>query len=129
MIAKYPNKTNDFTFLIILSGIYTLFCIDPELPKYNIILFNNDLSEPNNAAWLFSQLLSETFIFVLAKESCARLNDRLIKAIFYAVAVDSMFTGLSALLFGYSASLSIVGIRVLFTILSMFYAYLILHEK
>lgn len=129
MILSYPNKTKESTFLSWMVVFYVLFSLSPEIPPIDLRLFLNDLSQPDVLSWLYSQLLADIFIFVVTKEACSRIEDKITKAIFYAIAINSLFSALFAVLFGYGTSLFLALTRNSFTLAAMYYAYFHLSKK
>jgi hypothetical protein len=126
---NFPKPINEKLFFGLIIACYACFCIDPEFSiTFNFSLFKNDLNDVVVVNWLLSQLIAEIFIFLLSWQACANTSNRLIKSIFYAIMLDSLFTALFAVLFGYSPSVGILLLRNSFTCLAMYYAYYILHK-
>lgn len=126
--VSFPTSSNPKVFLIIIAALYAAFCIDPDLNPINVQIFYNDLSQPDVFSWLFSQVLSGLFIFYIAKEGCARVENRLVKSILFAIMIDSLCTIFFALLFSYTFSVAVMVLRNSFSVGGMFYAYYILKE-
>jgi hypothetical protein len=127
---RFPKPINESLFFGLMIACYACFCIDPEFSiTFNYSLFKNDLNDVVVVNWLLSQLIAEIFIFLLSWQACANIQNRLIKSIFYAIMLDSLFTASFAILFGYSPSVGILLLRNSFTCLAMYYAYYILHKE
>lgn len=127
---KFPEPIEDKKFLVLAILCYLVFPFTTEFNgTINFQLFKNDLGDETVTNWLFSQLISEIFIFLLTWQACGISQNRLLKSIFYAIMLDSVYTSGLAILFGYNPSVCLGVVRYSFIILAMLYAYYILHEK
>lgn len=127
---KFPEPIKDKSFLVLIILCYMVF---PSTPEFNhtwkFCLFKNDLSDEFVTNWLANQIIAEIFIFLLSWQACGLTQNRLLKSIFYAIMLDSIYTSVLAILFGYDPSVCLGIVRYSFVILAMLYAYYILHTK
>lgn len=127
---KFPEPIKDRSFLVLIILCYMVFPFTTEFNHtWKFCLFKNDLSDEFVTNWLANQLIAEIFIFLLTWQACGITSNRLLKSIFYAIMLDSIYTSTLAILFGYNPSVYLAIVRYSFVILAMLYAYYILHTK
>ena len=127
---KFPEPIEDRIFLVLAILCYLVFPFTTEFEgTTDFQLFKNDLNDKIVTNWLSNQLIAEIFIFLLTWQACGITQNRLLKSIFYAIMLDSVYTSVLAILFGYDPSVCLGVVRYSFIILAMLYAYYILHTK
>jgi hypothetical protein len=127
----FPKNFNENTFFILVICFYCLFSIHFEnyLPdSLDLNLCKNDFNESGMVVWFFETLLGQFFILLLTRTGTILIKDRLVKSLFYAMFIDSMFSILNTLIFGYYVSDFSLLIRNISVILAMIYAYFILYD-
>ena len=127
---NFPEPIKDRSFLVLIILCYMLFPFTTEFNHtWEFCLFKNDLSDEIVTNWLANQLIAEIFIFLLSWQACGITSNRLLKSIFYAIMLDSIYTSTLAILFGYNPSVYLAIVRYSFVILAILYAYYILQRK
>jgi hypothetical protein len=129
----FPKKVRKTFFVVSVTLMYAFFCLDPDTlfndKTYDFKLFNNDFSEVGYMAWFLSTMYLHTFLFITFRCATVLIQDRLIKSIFYALLMDSVFSILNTIFWGYYNPVESIIARNVFVIIALLYAYFILHES
>lgn len=130
MMVKFPTSIKPKYLLLQVVVMYALFCFDSSNyfgnKVYNYTLFCNDFSQKGEFAWFVSAIETAMFLFIISYAACVYSADRLAKSIFFAISIDSVFTILNTIMFGYYEHISAIVVRNLFIILALLFAYFIL---
>jgi len=127
----FPKGLDKNVFFVEMVIFYFLFSFQPEnhLPESICLkLFGNDFNEPGLLVWFFQALVMQGFILLITRTGTILIQDRLIKSIFYALFIDSIFSILNTIFFGYYVSEVSLVVRNVAVILAMIYAYFILYN-
>lgn len=127
----FPKGLDKNLFFVEMILFYFLFSFQPEnyFPEQiDFCLFNNDFSEPGLLVWFIQALVLQGFILLITRTGTILIQDRLIKSIFYSLFIDSIFSILNTIFFGYYVSEVSLIVRNVAVILAMIYAYFILYN-
>jgi len=127
----FPKGLDKNVFFVEMVIFYFLFSFQPEnyLPESICLkLFGNDFNEPGLLVWFFQALVMQGFILLITRTGTILIQDRLIKSIFYALFIDSIFSIINTIFFGYYVSEISLVVRNVAVILAMIYAYFILYN-
>jgi hypothetical protein len=97
---QFPKTFNKTVFIAILSFIYgVVYCVPPSLETYNFELFANDFRQAGKLWWFGQTLTDYLLIGVIAYAACVGSNDRLLKAVFFAIIFDCFFSAINLIIF------------------------------
>jgi hypothetical protein len=128
----FPKGLDKNIFFVEMVVFYFLFSFQPEnyLPdEVDFYFFNNDFREPGLLVWFFQALVMQGFILLITRTGTILIQDRLIKSIFYSLFIDSIFSILNTIFFGYYVSEVSLIVRNVAVILAMIYAYFVLYNE
>lgn len=127
----FPKNFDKNVFFTQLVSLFILFSVnlDNVLPvSINFKLFGNNFIDDGHLTWFAQTILYQTFILLITRTGTILIEDRLVKSLFYAIFIDSIFSILNTIIFGYSLNEYRLLIRNLTIILAMSYAYFILFD-
>ena len=127
----FPKNFNKNVFFTQMVSLFILFSVNPEsiLPStIDLHCFNNDFNNEGELVWFWEALCLQSFILLITRAGTILIEDRLVKSLFYALFIDSIFSIFNTLIFGYSLNEYSLIIRNLTIILAMSYAYYILFD-
>jgi hypothetical protein len=128
----FPKGLDKNVFFVEMIIFYFLFSFQPEnyLPESVCFkFFANDFKEVGLLVWFFQALVMQGFILLITRTGTILIQDRLIKSIFYALFIDSIFSIINTIFFGYYVSEISLVVRNVAVILAMIYAYFILYHE
>lgn len=97
---QFPKTFNKTAFIAVLAFIYgVVYCVPPNTSRHNWVLFANDFNIEGKL-WWFGQTMTDYFLIgVVAYAACVSSNDRLIKAVFFAIIFDCFFSAINLIIF------------------------------
>ena len=130
MKVKFPTYLNTNILLVQVLIMYCAFCFGFanrfEDTVYNFVLFKNDFSTKGTLAWVLSSLEVSIFCLIITRAACVYAPNRLAKSIFFALMIDSFFSILNTIIFGFNENVYAIIARNGFVILALIYSYFIL---
>lgn len=127
----FPKHLDKNVLFIEMVAMFVLFSINFELllpESINFKLFTNNFNDYGHLTWFVQCLITQSFILLITRTGTVLIHDRLVKSIFYALFIDSIFSIFNTLIFGYSLNEYSLIIRNATIILAMCYAYYILFD-
>lgn len=133
MKVKFPTSINTNWLLAQVIIMYCLFCFGfankYEHSVYDYVLFKNDFKIAGTLAWVLASLEVSVFTFIITRAACVYATNRVVKSMFFALMIDSVFSILNTIIFGFYENTYSILARNGFVVIAILYSYLILFNN